>query len=63
MVAYNSKKTEHTGPKKGRGAYFGRKHDAKSESRKARRQSDATEIAESLQERARGIASDHGDSQ
>lgn len=33
-----AKKTEHAGPKKGRGAYWGRKADAKRESRKVRRQ-------------------------
>ena len=36
-MAYHSKKTEHAGPKKGRGAYHGRKKDAKKESSKQRR--------------------------
>jgi len=33
-------KTEHNGPKKGRGAYWGRKADAKRESNRARRIAD-----------------------
>lgn len=36
-MAGNAKKTEHSGPKKGRGAYWGRKADAKRESNKVRR--------------------------
>lgn len=39
-MAYRAKKTEHVGPKKGRGAYAGRKRCAKQESAKARRRSD-----------------------
>jgi hypothetical protein len=31
-MAGNAKKTEHAGPKKGRGAYWGRKAEAKRES-------------------------------
>lgn len=36
-MAGPAKKTEHAGLKKGRGAYWGRKVDAKQESNKARR--------------------------
>lgn len=36
-MAYKAKKTEHAGPKKGRGAYWGPKQDAKRESNKLRR--------------------------
>lgn len=36
-MAYAALKTEHSGSKKGRGAYWGRKADAKKESKKLRR--------------------------
>ena len=36
-MALNAKKTEHTGAKKGKGAYWGRKRDAKHDSNRARR--------------------------
>lgn len=36
-----SKRTEHTGAKQGRGAYYGRKRDAKQDSAKRRRANDA----------------------
>ena len=36
-MAYKAKKTEHAGSKKGSGAYFGKKIDAKQESNKERR--------------------------
>ena len=35
-MAGRAKKTEHAGPKRGRGAYWGRKADAKGESNKVR---------------------------
>ncbi len=37
-MAYGARKTEHSGPKKGRGAYWGRKWIAKKESNKKRRE-------------------------
>ena len=37
-MANESKQTEHSGPKKGNGAYWGRKKDAKHESNKKRRE-------------------------
>jgi hypothetical protein len=37
-MAYKAKKTEHSGSKKGCGAYWGPKRDAKRESSRARRQ-------------------------
>lgn len=43
-MAYHVKKTEHAGPKKGRGGYAGRKADAKRESSKLRRRRNAQEI-------------------
>lgn len=43
-MAFEAKKTEHAGAKKGRGAYWGRKVDAKRESNRKRRE-DAKAIA------------------
>jgi hypothetical protein len=37
-MAYNTKKTEHAGPKKGGGAFYGRKVDAKKASNRRRRE-------------------------
>jgi hypothetical protein len=42
-MANQAEKTEHSGPKKGIGAYWGRKKDAKGESNRARRESDKAE--------------------
>lgn len=39
-MANNVVKTEHSGPKKGKGAYWGRKAQAKKASNKARRNAD-----------------------
>ncbi|MBI5152866.1 MAG: hypothetical protein HZA36_00160 [Parcubacteria group bacterium] len=36
-MAYKARKTEHSGCKKGRGAYWGRKREAKKESNRVRR--------------------------
>lgn len=35
-----SRKTEHSGPKKGRGAFWGRKAEAKAQSNRRRREQD-----------------------
>lgn len=45
-MAYGGKKTEHRGSKKGRGAFYGRKAEAKKASNRRRRAEDrhATEI-------------------
>ena len=43
-MAYEVKKTEHNGPKKGRGAYWGHKADAKKESNRKRRINDKKSI-------------------
>ena len=43
-MAIHAKKTEHTGPKKGFGAYWGYKKDAKKDSNRRRRQQDRKEI-------------------
>ena len=42
-MANEAQKTEHYGPKKGRGAYWGRKKAAKKESNRVRREVDKTE--------------------
>jgi hypothetical protein len=39
-MAYNAKKTEHAGPKKGSDAFYGRKAEAKKASKLRRRQDD-----------------------
>ena len=39
-------KTEHTGAKRGKGAYYGRKADAKKVSKRARRAADKKAVAE-----------------
>lgn len=40
------RKTEHCGAKKGRGAYYGRKRDAKHESNRQRRANDKAAVME-----------------
>jgi hypothetical protein len=42
-MANEAQKTEHAGPKKGQGAYWGRKKDAKKESNRVRREVNKTE--------------------
>jgi hypothetical protein len=37
-MGYQAKKTEHSGPKKGCGAYWGRKSEAKKQSNRKRRE-------------------------
>ena len=39
-MCYEAKKTEHSGSKKGCGAYWGRKADAKKQSNRRRREQD-----------------------
>jgi hypothetical protein len=39
-MAYHAKKTEHAGAKKGRGAFYGHKVDAKKASNRRRREDD-----------------------
>lgn len=47
-MAYEAKKTEHSGPKKGCGAYWGLKVDAKKESNRKRREIDKKLARENL---------------
>ncbi|MFA5183044.1 MAG: hypothetical protein WC405_17130 [Syntrophales bacterium] len=43
-MANQAQKTEHSGPKKGSGAYWGRKKAAKKESNRVRRENDKKEL-------------------
>ena len=47
-MAGKARKTEHAGSKKGRGAYWGRKADAKCESNQARREVAKRAVREDL---------------
>ncbi|MBI4468075.1 MAG: hypothetical protein HY650_02005 [Acidobacteria bacterium] len=49
-VAYKAKKTEHSGSKRGNGAYRGPKKDAKRESAKTRRMNSKDQIRDEIQE-------------
>ena len=49
-MAFKALKTEHSGSKKGRGAYWGRKIDAKRESNRKRRE-DAKAIVRDTEKR------------
>lgn len=49
-MANNTLKTEHSGPKKGNGAYFGRKIAAKHESNKSRRRNNRHMIEEQIKD-------------
>ncbi len=51
-MAYQAKKTEHTGAKHGSGAYWGPKKDAKKESNKVRRRNWKREVRGKLAEGA-----------
>ena len=51
-MGYQAKKTEHTGAKHGRGAYWGPKKDAKKESSKIRRRKEKHALREQLAEGA-----------
>jgi hypothetical protein len=44
-MAYNAKKTEHAGPKRGSGAYYGRKAVAKKASNRRRREDDRDAVS------------------
>jgi len=45
-MGYEAKKTEHCGPKRGEGAYWGYKWEAKKESNRIRRENAKREIRE-----------------
>ena len=49
-MAFNARKTEHAGPKKGRGAFYGRRAAAKKESNRRRRKVDKIEVRAGVEE-------------
>lgn len=51
-MGYEAKKTEHSGPKHGNGAYWGYKWEAKKESNRIRRGNAKREIRSALDEQA-----------
>ena len=48
LMGYEAKKTEHCGAKRGRGAYYGHKWEAKKESNRIRRENWKREIRATL---------------
>jgi hypothetical protein len=48
-MAYNARRTEHSGPKQGRGAFYGPKADAKKASNRRRRQDDQQAVLNELE--------------
>jgi hypothetical protein len=55
-MGYEAKKTEHCGPKRGEGAYWGYKWEAKKESNRIRRENAKREIGEASNEDNRRLA-------
>lgn len=49
-MSFEAKKTEHNGAKKGRGAYWGRKVDAKQESNRRRREDSKANVRDAIAE-------------
>lgn len=47
-MAYNARRTEHSGPKRGRGAFYGPKAQAKRASARRRRQNDKQAVLDEL---------------
>ena len=47
-MGYEAKKTEHSGPKRGNGAYWGYRWDAKKESNRIRRENAKREVRREL---------------
>jgi hypothetical protein len=56
QMGYEAKKTEHCGPKRGEGAYWGYKWEAKKESNRIRRENAKREIREAGNEDNRHLA-------
>jgi hypothetical protein len=48
-MAYNARRTEHSGPKQGRGAFYGPKAEAKKASNRRRRQDDRQAVLNELE--------------
>lgn len=55
-MGYEAKKTEHCGPKRGEGAYWGYKWEAKKESNRIRRENAKREIRDASNEDDRHLA-------
>jgi hypothetical protein len=55
-MGYEAKKTEHCGPKRGEGAYWGYKWEAKKESNRIRRENAKREIRDASNEDDRRLA-------
>ena len=51
-MGYEAKKTEHSGPKRGNGAYWGYKWEAKKESNRIRRENAKRDIRAGINEQA-----------
>ena len=47
-MGYEARKTEHSGPKRGNGAYWGYRWDAKKESNRIRRENAKREIRDAI---------------
>jgi hypothetical protein len=56
LMGYEAKKTEHCGPKRGEGAYWGYKWEAKKESNRIRRENAMREIRDASNEDDRHLA-------
>ena len=50
-MGYEAKKTQHSGPKRGKGAYWGSKWEAKKESNRIRRENGKREVRDALKDR------------
>jgi len=57
-MGYEAKKTEHSGPKRGNGAYWGHKWEAKKESNRIRRENWKREIRNAVADRGTGATSE-----
>jgi len=55
-MGYEAKKTEHCGPKRGEGAYWGYKWEAKKESNRIRRENAKREVRHASNEDDRHLA-------
>ena len=49
-MAYNARRTEHSGPKQGRGAFYGPKAEAKRASTRRRRQNDKQAVLDEIKD-------------
>ncbi|MEA3241210.1 MAG: hypothetical protein U9P37_06540 [Pseudomonadota bacterium] len=58
-MGHEATKTEHAGAKKGKGAYWGLKKDAKKESNRARREAGKIEAVQEIDERERQEMNTH----